>query len=331
MGKNKILLVDDEEVTAMAEAAQLGKHDFKTKTLHNSQDAIDYIDENDDIDLILMDIELNDERDGIETAQIIHEDHDIPILFLTAHEEPDFLNRVKQTVAYNYLLKGTSGAMIANAIQQALKLHKAQQQIKRQNEQLRQEEEQYRKIVESSQAAMAILKNDEVFFINKSFTKLTEYDREYLLGESISDLALFDKIAEVVQALQVQKDETEQEFEFEMQTASKEVRYVSVRILKIEIQFEPAFFLTLYDRTEQKELLQKIDKARQITDELGNFIPICAGCKKIRDEDKEGNPWIEPEQYISERLPDIQFSHGICPDCVEDLYPEYSKKKKQEE
>lgn len=93
MGKNKILLVDDEQVTAMNEAAQLEKHDFQTKTLHNSQDAIDYIDENDDIDLILMDIELNDDRDGIETAQIIHEDHDIPILFLTAYEDPDFLKR----------------------------------------------------------------------------------------------------------------------------------------------------------------------------------------------------------------------------------------------
>ena len=331
MGKNNILLVDDEQVTAMAEAAQLEKHDFQTKTLHNSQDAIDYIDENDDIDLILMDIELNDDRDGIETAQIIHKDHDIPILFLTAHEDPDFLKRVKQTVAYNYLLKGTSGAMIANAINQALKLHKAQQQIKLQNEQLRREEEQYRKIVESSRAAMAILKNDEVFFVNNSFSELTEYDRGDLLGKSISDLNLFNKIAEQVQALQVQKDKTEHEFEFEIKTASNDIRYVEARILKIEIQFEPAFFLTLYDRTEQRELLQKIDKARQITDELGNFIPICAGCKKIRDEDKEGSPWVEPEQYISERLPDIQFSHGICPDCIEDLYPEYSRKKKQEE
>ena len=51
---------------------------------------------------------------------------------------------------------------------------------------------------------------------------------------------------------------------------------------------------------------------------LKGFIPICANCKKIRDD--EGY-WQQIEQYIQERS-EAEFSHSICPDCLKELYPE---------
>ena len=54
---------------------------------------------------------------------------------------------------------------------------------------------------------------------------------------------------------------------------------------------------------------------------LQGFIPICSGCKKIRDD--EGY-WQQVETYIQERS-DAQFSHSICPKCAEELYPEMFK------
>ena len=56
---------------------------------------------------------------------------------------------------------------------------------------------------------------------------------------------------------------------------------------------------------------------------LQGFIPICSGCKKIRDD--EGY-WQQVETYIQERS-DAQFSHSICPECAEKLYPEMHKDK----
>jgi len=50
---------------------------------------------------------------------------------------------------------------------------------------------------------------------------------------------------------------------------------------------------------------------------LSGMIPICASCKKIRDD--EGY-WKQVEQYIREPS-DAEFTHGLCPDCVESLYP----------
>lgn len=51
---------------------------------------------------------------------------------------------------------------------------------------------------------------------------------------------------------------------------------------------------------------------------LEGFLPICASCKKIRDN--EGN-WQQLEAYIRDRS-EAEFSHGICPDCARKLYPE---------
>lgn len=49
---------------------------------------------------------------------------------------------------------------------------------------------------------------------------------------------------------------------------------------------------------------------------LRHLLPICARCKKIRDD---ANYWKSVEQYFIEHL-DVKFSHGLCPDCVRSFY-----------
>lgn len=60
---------------------------------------------------------------------------------------------------------------------------------------------------------------------------------------------------------------------------------------------------------------------------LSGFIPICASCKKIRDDK---GFWNQVEKYIQERS-DAQFSHSMCPDCVESLYPRFAGKADKDE
>ena len=55
---------------------------------------------------------------------------------------------------------------------------------------------------------------------------------------------------------------------------------------------------------------------------LSGLLPICANCKKIRDDK---GYWKEVEVYIASRT-DASFSHGICPECAKKLYPEHFKK-----
>ena len=64
----------------------------------------------------------------------------------------------------------------------------------------------------------------------------------------------------------------------------------------------------------------------ELTEALGNIktlrglLPICASCKKIRDD---RGYWQKVESYISEHT-QAEFTHGICPECLRRLYPEYT-------
>lgn len=71
----------------------------------------------------------------------------------------------------------------------------------------------------------------------------------------------------------------------------------------------------------REELITKLQQALSEVKTLSGMLPICASCKKIRNDK---GYWEQIEHYIGERSK-AEFSHGICPDCVKKLYPEYTK------
>ena len=72
-------------------------------------------------------------------------------------------------------------------------------------------------------------------------------------------------------------------------------------------------------RRKNDELIEALSRVKT----LEGIIPICMHCKKIRDDQKT---WNQLEQYISDHS-EAMFSHGICPDCLEEHYPEVKLKK----
>lgn len=70
---------------------------------------------------------------------------------------------------------------------------------------------------------------------------------------------------------------------------------------------------------ERERLIAELQQALSTVQMLSGILPICAGCKKIRDEVGE---WRPLESYI-ETHSEAEFSHGICPDCARRLYPDY--------
>ncbi len=82
-------------------------------------------------------------------------------------------------------------------------------------------------------------------------------------------------------------------------------------------------FLELYKQKRElehlvKELQETLEKVRQ----LQGLVPICSNCKKIRSD--EGY-WSTVEQYISDHS-DVVFSHTVCDDCMQKLYPDSYKR-----
>ena len=72
---------------------------------------------------------------------------------------------------------------------------------------------------------------------------------------------------------------------------------------------------------ERESLIEELQEAMEKIKTLRGLLPICAHCKKIRDD---AGYWQQVEEYISDHS-DATFSHGICPDCIRKHYPEYDK------
>lgn len=106
--KVKLIIVEDTvlirlHLTSMAN--QLGYEvvaDFSS-----GEDVINYLDEqiDNDCDCILMDIMLEGDLDGIETAKIINESHDIPIIYMSALSDMETLSRADETNSFKYIVK----------------------------------------------------------------------------------------------------------------------------------------------------------------------------------------------------------------------------------
>ena len=75
------------------------------------------------------------------------------------------------------------------------------------------------------------------------------------------------------------------------------------------------------DMMELRRLNAELKEALDNVKTLSGLIPICASCKKIRDD---AGYWHEVEVYVRDHT-DAQFSHGVCPDCARRLYPAYFK------
>ena len=76
------------------------------------------------------------------------------------------------------------------------------------------------------------------------------------------------------------------------------------------------------DITNRKKTEEELREALKKVKQLSGLLPICASCKKIRDD--EGY-WEAIEMYI-ERHSEAEFSHSLCDDCVKKLYPDFYDK-----
>jgi len=78
-------------------------------------------------------------------------------------------------------------------------------------------------------------------------------------------------------------------------------------------------------RERQAALIQQLQQALEEVKQLRGIIPICAHCKKIRNDD---GFWMQVEHYISDHS-EAEFSHGLCPVCMNEMYPHLSEEEEE--
>ncbi|MBL8483068.1 MAG: EAL domain-containing protein [Rhodocyclaceae bacterium] len=133
----KVLVVEDERIIAFNLKRQLESLDYKVVGLAASGNQAIRLAENLRPDLVLMDIHLDGAMDGIEAATLIHAEHAIPVVFLTAYSEDSVLKRAQESMPFGYLVKPAELRELHATVQMALARHRAESELERGKERLR--------------------------------------------------------------------------------------------------------------------------------------------------------------------------------------------------
>ena len=132
-----ILLVEDEIFIAIMEIQQLEKIGYHLIHADGGLRAIEILQEvQGKIDLILMDIDLGEEKDGTQIAAEILKDYDIPILFLSSRTEVETVSKTETITSYGYVVKDSGITVLNASIKMAFKLFEANKKTEIQKEEL---------------------------------------------------------------------------------------------------------------------------------------------------------------------------------------------------
>lgn len=121
-------------------------------------------------DIVLMDIMLSGEKNGITAAHEIHKQQDTPIIYLTAYTDPPIINNAVQTAPYAYLVKPFQGRQIMAAIEMTLYRSKIDLQLQDTRRWLS------TTLKSISEAAIAVDIRGQIMYMNKNAETLTGWD-----------------------------------------------------------------------------------------------------------------------------------------------------------
>jgi len=211
MKRKKILLVEDEEITALIISNSLRKFHYEVYHACNGEQALRFLTQQ-QIDLILMDIDLGNE-DGTKLAKNILKSYNIPILFHSSHTESEIVKKTEDITSYGYVVKNTGNTVLDASIKMALKLFFAHQELAQKkmelfsyiqelqasNEQLIETEieleksqEMFSKLFERNPAIVVLLRTEDgkIVQVNESWTRFTGYSKEESLGKTPMELGM---------------------------------------------------------------------------------------------------------------------------------------------
>ena len=195
---------------------------------------------------------------------------------------------------------------------------------KRVEEDLRRERNLVSAILETSGALVVLLDPQGRFLrLNQSFEAATGWGITDLVGKPMWDAVLVPQEAEEFRAM------------FSDIVSSGDARQHRCRLLSRNGgERQVVWSLTVLSRSEQTEGfvvvsgidLTELENARQKVKTLSGLLPICASCKRIRDD---GGYWSQIEEYIQQHS-EADFSHGLCPECLTTLYPKVAESLKNQ-
>jgi PAS domain S-box-containing protein len=243
------MVVEDEFIVAKDLKAHLEKMGYEVTSLRaTGEDAVRAANE-EQPDLVLMDVVLAGKMDGVQAAEAIRGQMDVPVIFLTAYSDRETTDRAKATEPYAYLLKPFEGRELGVTID--LALYKARMEAR-----LKQSEKRYRTLVENTHEGIMVLQDGLTKFFNRQMQYLSGYSARELTEMPFIDL-VNPADRDIVDACFQGCDKSEPPdvaLSFRAVTAKGQERWVEANQARIDWQGKPALLLFICDVTERKQL-----------------------------------------------------------------------------
>jgi PAS domain S-box-containing protein len=323
----KILIVEDEGLIARDVADSLREMGYSVAGIAPSGERAMEIIEAEHPDAVLMDIVIQGGMDGIETASLIRERYGTPVIYLTAYADDSLLGRMRSSAPFGYLIKPFSAPELHFTIETAVYKHRLDQELK-------QSKEQYQALVETSGAVPW-----ELDVVSRAFTYMGHQIQKVIVTDApeIKDLDAFMALVHPDDAGAVREffqgglpaEGEHSELEFRMIGPGNATRWLrdSVTLARGRdgLMVLRGFLMDVTRRKEAEierersiaELREALDKIQH----LHGLLPICAWCKKIRDDQ---GYWKQVEVYIEEHS-GAEFTHSMCPECQKKMEEELGR------
>ena len=193
MAKLRILVVEDESIVAKDIQNSLKKLGYTVPTIISSgEKAVEEVEQSKP-DIVLMDIMLKGDVNGIEAANTIRERFDIPVIFLTAYADDNTLSKAKISEPYGYIIKPFKEKELQTTIEMAMYKHEKDTQVKK-------ERDLYHSIVENKESKDSIfvradyrlnkVKFDDIFFVEalKDYVVINTSDNIYTTHTTMKEM-----------------------------------------------------------------------------------------------------------------------------------------------
>ena len=182
LAKTRILIVEDEGIIARDLETRVRKAGYDVAGIVETGEAVLKATDECCPDLVLMDIRLRGEMDGIEAARQLQLRHNIPVIYLTAHTERETLNRAKLTGPFGYLVKPVSAATLPTSIELALYKHRVEHKLRQQRAWLRTS-------LETMADGMIIVDQlGRIQYLNPAGETITGWTADDALGQPVGDV-----------------------------------------------------------------------------------------------------------------------------------------------
>lgn len=270
MASVSILVVEDENIVAKDIVNRLRTLGYDVVASVSSGEEAIRTTADKHPDMVLMDIMLKGEMDGIQAAHEILARFATPVVYLTAYADEKTLQRAKVTEAFGYLLKPFEERELHITIEMALYKHKMEQR-------LRESEEQYRLLTETSRdIILSVDLEGRVAFVNRAGQEILGYQEEEMRGRAITDFAAGQEIASLEEhrVSQQLKDQSVQRYETVL--ISKATRRIPIEVSSAAILRDGetvGMLISARDITKRKEAEERLRESNLLNESLLATIP----------------------------------------------------------